>query len=91
MSTDKYSQFYCLTKNGWSSIEEEVEPDGWVRICEAQVYQGSQCGKESRHWVACKTHPEWTSADADELERKFPRPERPRELSPESLKIFGGR
>lgn len=91
MSAEKYSLFYCLTKNGWSSIEEGIEPDGWVRICELEIYQGSPYGRESRHWVRCKTHPEWTSDDADELERKFPRPERSRELSPESLKIFGDR
>lgn len=90
MSADKYSQFYCLTENGWSLIEEGNPPDGWVRICELQVYQGSPFGKESRHWQEPKTHPDWTTDDADQLEKKFPRPERSHELSPEILKALGG-
>ena len=35
-----------------------------------------------------KTHSDWTAAAADELEKKFPRPERSFELSPETLKAL---
>ena len=89
MSADKYSLFYCLTESGWSSIEEGNEPDGWVRIYEVEVDQGSPFGRESRSWRRAKTHPDWTMDAADQLEMKFPRPEKPRELSPESLKALG--
>jgi hypothetical protein len=89
MSADKYSEFYCLTETGWSLIEEGRPPDGWVRIYELRVYQGSPFGRESRTWRAPKTHPDWTKDAADQLEKKFPRPERPHELSPESLKALG--
>jgi len=73
MSSDKFSLFYCLTETGWSPIEEGSRPDGWVRICELKVYQGSPFGKESRHWQTPTTHPDWTESAADELEKKFPR------------------
>jgi len=89
MSSDRYSQFYCLTKTGWSLIEEGNPPDGWVRIYELKVYQGSPFGRESQTWQEPKTHPDWTSAAANELEKKFPRPERSYELSPEILKALG--
>jgi hypothetical protein len=89
MSSDKHSQFYCLTETGWALIEEGSAPDGWVRICELKVYQGSSYGRESRTWQEPKTHPDWTAAAADELEKKFPRPERSFELSPETLKALG--
>ena len=89
MSADNYSQFYCLTETGWSTIEEGNAPDGWVRICELKVYQGSQFGRESRTWQEPKTHPNWTIDAADLLEKKFPKPERSRELSPEILKALG--
>lgn len=83
MSADKYSLFYCLSENGWKTIEEENTPDGWVRIYELKVYQGSPFGRESRTWQQPKTHPNWTDAAADELEKKFPRPEISYNLSPE--------
>jgi hypothetical protein len=86
MSSDKYSLFYCLTETGWSSIEEGDAPYGWVRICELKVYQGSPFGKESRHWQTPTTHPGWTESAADELEKKFPRPERSLEVSPDFWK-----
>jgi hypothetical protein len=70
-------------------MQEGTEPDGWVRICELQVYQGSSFGKESRHWQAPRTHPDWTTDAADQLEKKFPRPDESRELSPEALKVLG--
>lgn len=90
MSADKFSQFYYLTQSGWVLIEEEEEnaPDGWVRIYELMKYQGSPFGRESRTWQQPKTHPDWTDAAADELEKKFPRPERSSELSPEILKAL---
>jgi hypothetical protein len=86
MSADKYSLFYCLSETGWTTIEEGETPDGWVRIYELKVYQGSPFGRESRTWQEPKTHSDWTNAAADELEKKFPRPERSKELSPEALK-----
>ena len=89
MSSDKYSQFYCLTEAGWSLIEEENAPDGWIRIYELKVYQGSPFGRESQTWQEPKTHPNWTDGAADELEMKFPRPERSYELSPELLRALG--
>jgi len=89
MSADKYSLFWCLKEDGWSSIEEENIPDGWVRIYEVQVYQGSPFGSESRTWHLRKTHTTWNDRDADLLEAKFPRPEPQRTLSPEALKVLG--
>jgi hypothetical protein len=89
MSSDKNSQFYCLTETGWALIEEGSAPDGWVRICEIKVYQGSPFGRESRTWQEPKTHPDWTDTTADELEKKFPRPGRSLEISPETLKALG--
>jgi hypothetical protein len=89
MSADKYSLFYCLTRAGWSSVAEGSTPDRWVRIYEVNVYQGSPFGPESWTWQSPKTHPDWTDKDADLLEEKFPRPERPHELSPEMLKALG--
>ncbi len=89
MSADKYSQFYCLTETGWSAIEEGSPPEGWVRIYELKVYQGSPFGRESCTWQEPKTSPEWSGEAADLLEKKFTRPERTRELSLESLKALG--
>jgi hypothetical protein len=89
MSADNFSLFYCLTEAGWLVIDEGNPPKGWIRICELRVYQGSPFGQESRHWQECKTNPTWTVDAADQLEKKFPRPERSRELSPESLKALG--
>lgn len=89
MSADKYSQFFCLTEAGWSIIEEGTAPDGWVRICELRVYQGSPFGRESRTWRELKTHSGWTKDAADQLEKKFPKPEMSQELSPELLKALG--
>lgn len=86
VSSDKFSLFYCLTDAGWSSIEDGDTPDGWVRIYELKVYQGSPFGKESRTWQVPTTHPDWTPAAANELEKKFPRPERPLEISPDFWK-----
>ncbi len=88
MSADKYSLYYCFSETGWKTIEEGEIPDGWVRIYELKVYQGSPFGRESRTWQRPKTHPDWTDAAADELEKKFPRPERSYELSPEMLKAL---
>lgn len=88
MSADKYSLFYCLSETGWATVEEGSTPDGWVRIYELNVYQGSPFGRESRTWQQPKTHPDWTDAAADELEKKFPRPERSYGLSPETLKAL---
>jgi hypothetical protein len=89
MSADKFSLFYCLTEAGWLLIEETSRPAGWVRIYELKVYQGSQFGQESRTWHLLKTNADWSLETADQLEMKFPRPERSRELSPESLKVLG--
>jgi hypothetical protein len=90
MSADKFSLFHCLTETGWLSIEEdECPPDGWVRIYEEVVYQGSPFGRESRHWQKPKTHSSWAEADADLLEKRFPRPQPSSELSPQSLKALG--
>jgi hypothetical protein len=89
MSADKYSLFYCLSETGWSTITEEQLPDGWVRIYELKVYQGSPFGRESQKWQQPKTHPDWTNDAADQLEKKFPKPEGSRELSPEILKALG--
>lgn len=88
MSADKCSLFYCLTKDGWSVIEEGNLPEGWVRISELKVYQGSPFGRESRTWQDPRTNPDWTNEAADELERRFPRPDRSRELSPEVLRAL---
>ena len=70
MSSDKHSQFYCLTETGWALIEEGSAPDGWVRICELKVYQGSSYGRESRTWQEPKTHPDWTAAAAPPENRR---------------------
>jgi hypothetical protein len=88
MSADKFSQFYCLTETGWALIEEGNTPDGWVRIYELKIYQGSPFGRESRTWQQPRMHPDWTEAAADELEKKFPRPERSFELSAETMKTL---
>lgn len=89
MSSDKFSLFHCLTETGWLSIDEDEPPVGWVRIYEVIVYQGSPFGKQSRHWQAPKTNPDWTEENADLLETRFPRPQPSSELSPESLKALG--
>lgn len=89
MSTDRNSIFYCLTKSGWSLLEEESRPDGWVRIYELVVYQGSPFGHESRTWNLVSTHPDWNNDAADILEQEFPKPGRSRELSAEALKALG--
>jgi hypothetical protein len=89
MSADNESLFYCLSEDGWSLIEEDNPPNGWVRIYEVRIYQGSQFGRESRHWQGPRTNPAWTEEAADQLEKTFPRPERSRELSPEALKGLG--
>jgi hypothetical protein len=89
MSADRYSLFNCLTETGWSLIEQASRPDGWIRIYELEVYQGSPFGRESRTWHLIETHPDWNNDAADILEKKFPRPERSRELSAESLKALG--
>jgi hypothetical protein len=88
MSADNYSLFYCLSEAGWATIEEGNTPVGWVRIYELKVYQGSPFGRESRNWQQPKTHPDWTDVAADELEKKFPRPDRSNELFPETLKAL---
>ena len=89
MSADKYSLFYCLTRAGWSFIDEESRPAGWVRIYELKVYQGSSFGRESRKWNLLRTNADLTPEAADLLEKEFPRPERPRRLSIESLRVLG--
>jgi hypothetical protein len=89
MSSEKFSVFHCLTETGWLSIDADEIPVDWVRIYEVIVHQGSPFGEQSRHWQVPKTNPAWTEAGADLLEKQFPRPEIPRELSPESLKSLG--
>jgi len=89
MSSDKFSSFHCLTEMGWLSIDEDEIPVGWVRVYEVVVDQGSPFGKQSRHWQPPKTNPNWTEADADLLEERFPRPQPSTQLSPESLRALG--
>ncbi|MGA2049158.1 MAG: hypothetical protein ABSG96_15780 [Terracidiphilus sp.] len=89
MSAEKYSVFWCLSESGWTSSSEDSAPDGWVRIYEEKVYQGSTFGRESRTWYLLKTNPSWVGRDADQLERKFSRPEPQTSLSPEDIKALG--
>ena len=91
MSSDKFSLFYFLTTEGWLPPVGGDDPPvtGWVRVCELEVYQGSPFGSESRNWKHCRTHPDWTSDEADALEKTYPRPSTKRkELSSVSLKNF---
>jgi hypothetical protein len=87
MSADRYSLFYCLQSNGWTSLKDE--PEGltldWVRIYEVQVYQGSPFGAENREWKLRQENPTWPSSQADELENSFPRPAKNMELSQAAL------
>jgi hypothetical protein len=88
MSADRYSLYWCLGQTGWATIQQPDTPEGWVRIYEEEVYQGSPFGRESRHWHLLKTNGVWSGASADLLEAKFPRPEPRRTLSPEALKAL---
>ena len=90
MAYDKFSLFHYLEKDGgWSVGEEGIFPDGWVRVYEEKVYQGSGFGPESRTWHLLKTNPSWTNDDADLLEKKFPKPEKSKSLSLQALKNIG--
>ena len=91
MSAESYSQFWCLDNSGWTRIDETQTPEGWVRIYEERVYQGSPFGKTSRVWSLLRTNAGWTDQDADALERRFPRPEPARTLSLESLNSLGAK
>jgi hypothetical protein len=90
MSAEKYSLYYCLTRDGWVATEDERTLDGWVRLYEVKVYQRSGWGSTSREWVLTKTNPVLTREEVEQIEEQFPRPKSQRELSPESLKIIGG-
>jgi hypothetical protein len=90
MAADRYSLHYCLSETGWTLIDEGSIPDNYVRIYEVEVYQGSPFGPESRDWKVARTNPNWTESDADRLESQFAKPERPRELSAESLRGLKG-
>ncbi len=89
MSAERFSLFHCLTKDGWlPSTEEEERPEGWVRVCEMEVYEGSGFGRESRNWKRCTTNPDFTNEEADLLEIKYPRPSlKLKALFPEALRL----
>jgi hypothetical protein len=89
MGSDKFSLFYCLTDKGWTRLEDDRSPpDGWVRICEVEVYEGSPFGRESRRVKMIRTNPNSTAGEVDALERVFPRPSGWQTPSPELLKFF---
>jgi hypothetical protein len=88
MSADRYSMYWCLSETGWATIEGRDTSEGWVRIYEEEVYQGSPFGRESRHWRLQRANGTWSVTKADLLETKFPRPVPDRKLSAEALKVL---
>lgn len=92
MGYDRYSLFYCLTVNGWVSLENDDSqlPEDWVRFYEVKVEQGSGFDRTSRHWQLPKTNPEWKPEDAEKIEKQYPRPKEATTLSDEMLKRIGG-
>jgi hypothetical protein len=86
MSADKYSEFYCLTVSGWQSIDDaSARPDGWIRIYEVIVYQGSPFGRTSRYWILRASNHAVPAEETEDLEQRFPRPE-PEKITPDILK-----
>jgi hypothetical protein len=92
MSYDSYSIVYHLTSDGWEAEREGIVPNDRLLKAELEVTQSSGFGPEDRVWKALWASPGLTEAEITTLEQTFPKPERPTELSSESLRgLFGNR
>lgn len=76
MSYDHYRLKYDLTTNGWIHENAASLPGLIAETWEIEVYQGSEFGKESRHWHRLQFSPALAEEQRAELHKKFPFPGR---------------
>jgi hypothetical protein len=61
--------------------KDPIEPEGRLLSCELEIYQGSPHGRESRRWKRVWVNPSVTVEQANELEAKYPKPDRSGDVS----------
>jgi hypothetical protein len=91
MSADKFELFYCLTRNGWLGPEDNEPvtlPEGWVRVYEVKVSQGSPHGPQSEHWHLRRTNEQFPQQDVTAIELAYPRPNKNDQMARATAKFL---
>jgi hypothetical protein len=84
MSADHQFVLYHLMSSNpprWEIGDEGSEPDGRILTYELEINQGSPHARESRQWKRKWINPDLNTLQADELEAKYPRPDRRSQLA----------